>query len=254
MINKDNKKKVLATTPECLTPEQLDQVLQTTSSTPHLDQCARCQAELAMLKAFTSDAPLPGEGAGVAWISSQLDRRIGEIKSGAKGQSEATLAQGATPSWIVRIFKQKGFSWALPAAAIAAIAIASAFLLRPEKAPKLQAGLETQRLVYRTQELQLVSPIGEVQRVPAGLSWQAAEGSSNYHVVIMEVDRSELWSGDTHATSIEIPTAVRAKFLPGKPLLWQITARDAQGNLLSTSQVQRFVIAGAATSTRTPKH
>lgn len=251
-MNKDNLKVALATTPECLTPEQLEQVLQTKQSTSHLDQCPRCQAELAMLKAFASDDPLPGEGAGVAWISSQLDRRLNEIKAGAKGPAEVPLAQEAKPSWIVRIFGQKGFAWALPVAGVAALAIAGAFFLRPEKAPKLQASLETQRAVYRSQELQVVGPVGEVQRLPTELSWQGAEGSSNYHVVIMEVDRAPIWSGETRSTSIEIPHAVRAQFLPGKPLLWQVTAHDAQGHLLSTSQVQRFEFAGAAPSTRTP--
>jgi len=250
MLNKDNLKAALATTPECLTPEQLEQVLQKNHSTPHLDQCPRCQAELAMLKAFASDTPLPEEGAAVAWISSQLDRRLNEIKSEAKGHAKGPLRQAAQSSWIVRIFG--GFSWALPAAAVAALAVASAFLLRPEKAPKLQAGLETQRAIYRSQELQVISPVGEVQQVPTELRWQSLEGSSNYHAVIMEVDRSELWAGETRNTSIEIPTAIRAKFLPGKPLLWQVTARDGKGQPLSTSQVQRFVSAGAAASTGTP--
>jgi len=253
MMNKDNLKAALATTPECLTPEQLERVLQTNYSNAHLEQCPRCQADLAMLKAFASDTPLPDEGAAVAWISSQLDRRLDVIKSGAKGVAKGRLRQPAQSSWIVRIFGHKGFSWALPVAAIAAVAVASVFLLRPEKAPQLQAGLETQHPIYRSQELQVVSPVGEVQQVPTELSWQAAEGSANYHVVIMEVDRSEVWAGETRNSSIEIPNAIRARFLPWKPLLWQVTAQNEQGQTLGTSQVQRFVFAAAA-STRKPKN
>jgi hypothetical protein len=189
---------------------------------------------------------LPNEGAAVAWISSQLDRRLDRIKDGTKTDAKPHLRRSES-SWIVRLFGQRSFAWAFPAAVVAALAIAGAFLLRPEKAPQLQAGLETQRPVYRSQELQVVSPVGEVQQVPAELAWQAVEGSVTYHVVIMEVDRSELWAGETRDKSIEIPNAVRVKFLPGKPLLWQVTAQSERGQTLSASQVQRFVLAAAST-------
>jgi hypothetical protein len=56
----------------------------------------------------------------------------------------------------------------------------------------------------------------------------------------MEVDNSPLWSTETTETSVEIPASLRAKIFPGKPILWQVTAVDAQGRVLGTSQIQRF--------------
>jgi hypothetical protein len=134
--------------------------------------------------------------------------------------------------------------WVLPAAALAAIAIASAILLRTEKAPELQADAGGQPAIYRSQEIQVVGPVGDVQQVPRELRWQTFAGAVTYKVVLMEVDRSPLWTSETKETAVEIPATVGAKMLPGKPILWQVTALDAQGRVLGTSQVQKFVSLG----------
>jgi len=58
----------------------------------------------------------------------------------------------------------------------------------------------------------------------------------------MEVDHSLLWSHETTDVSAQIPVAIRSKMLPGKPILWQVTSSDAQKRILSTSQVEKFVV------------
>jgi hypothetical protein len=240
MSDRDILKSSFTATPECLAPEQLEGLLDGKTSHPHLANCPRCQAELAMLKSFESAAPLPGEGAAVTWISSQLDRQLDTIKHPVRSRARAAVQSLERKSWMSRIFGQGGFRWALPVAAVAAIAIVSALLLQSPKAPQLQANAGGNPVVYRSQEVVVLGPIGELQKIPQQLEWQAFSGAAAYKVVMMEVDQTPLWTGDVKESSTAIPASIRAKMLPGKPILWQVTAVDGQGRVLGTSQLQRF--------------
>ena len=120
------------------------------------------------------------------------------------------------------------------------VVLVGVILLRPPKEPDLQANAGGHTTVYRSQEIQVLSPVGELSQVPRTLQWQAFPGTQLYKVMVMEVDNSPLWSAETKETSVEIPASLRAKILPGKPILWQVTAVDGQGRVLGTSQIQRF--------------
>jgi len=246
MSDRETLKSALAATPECLNAEQLESLLDGKHSSSHLAQCARCQAELALLKSFETGAPLPDEGAAVAWISAHLDRQLETIKSPSRGKLSRPVTAGLHPqgSWFARMFGVGGMRWVLPAAAMAAIVVATVIALRPAKEPELQANNQGQQVIYRSQEVQLVSPLGDVHRVPGELRWQAFAGAAVYKVVLMEIDHSPLWASETKEPAAEIPVTVRSKMLPGKPILWQITALDAQSRVVGTSQVQKFVYVG----------
>jgi hypothetical protein len=246
MSDRDILKSTLATTSECLAPEQLEQLLDGKQSHPHLAECPRCRAELAMLKSFEFGSPLPDEGAAVAWIGSHLERHLEDIKHPSLGGRlrPATRRLELPVSWMARILGLGGMRWVLPATALAAIAIASGILLRPAKEPQLQANIPSQTAVYRSQEIQVVSPVGDVLQAPRELSWQSFAGAATYRIVVMEIDHSALWSSETRKSSVELPASLRAKMLPGKPILWQVTALDPQARVLGTSQVQKFVSSG----------
>src|SRR5215467_10380420 len=66
-------------TAECLPLEVLERMTENASadsrSAAHLAGCAHCQTELAMLKNFEQATPSADEGAAVAWIAAQLERR-----------------------------------------------------------------------------------------------------------------------------------------------------------------------------------
>lgn len=241
MSERDILKSSLAATPECLAPEQLEALLDGKTSNPHLALCPRCQAELAMLKTFESGTPLADEGAAVAWISSHLDRQLENIKNPARGGIRSAV-QSFEPqaSWLGKIFGRGAWRWAAPATVLAAAAIMAVVLLQPAKAPELQANAGHENVVYRSQEVQIVSPAGDVQQVPQELRWQAFAGAATYKVAVMEVDKSVLWTTETAGTMIEVPPSLRARMLPGKPILWQVTAVDSQGRVLGTSQIERF--------------
>jgi hypothetical protein len=236
MSNRDILKSTLSQTSACLAPEQLEALLDGKTSNTHLSECPRCQAELSMLKSFESAAPLHNEGAAVAWISANLERELENIKNPTRGRTSKVHG-----SWMAGLFGSRGMRWALPAAALAVVAIAGAIMLRSAKEPELQANNNGQPAIYRSQEVEVLSPVGEVQTVPAELRWQKFAGAESYKVELMEIDKSLLWAYETKAVSSELPASVRAKMLPGKPILWQVTALDAQARILGISQIQRFV-------------
>ena len=243
MAERDFLRSTLGAGPECLSPEQLEALVSAeTPIPPHIAQCPRCQAELALLKSFMTSEPLPDEGASVAWISAHLERQRDSIKNPARRSSPTTAALKTQTGRLANLFRLPTMRWAVPiTVAAAAIVVVSLALLRSSKAPELHADLGQQPAIYRSQEIQLVAPIGDVTEVPQELQWQTFTGAATYKVVIMEVDHSELWSTQTPANSIAIPATVRAKMLPGKPILWQVTALTPQGQVVATSQVQKFV-------------
>jgi hypothetical protein len=197
---------------------------------------------LALLKSFLTSEPLPDEGASVAWISAHLERERDNIKNPAHRRSPTSVGLKIQTSRLASLFRWPTIRWAVPImVAAAAVVVVSVALLRPSRAPELHADLGRQPAIYRSQEVQLVAPIGDLAEVPQELRWQPFPGADMYKIVIMEIDHSQLWNVQTRANSIVIPAAVRAKMLPGKPILWQVTAFTPQGKVVAASQVQKFV-------------
>lgn len=238
----DRLKIALAATPECLSLKQLeDLAANPVPNHPHVSQCVRCQAEVALLKQFEADEPLPDEGAAVAWINARLESRLSEIKS------EARQSPFRAGSWLHRLLPQQRLWKFVPVAAAMAIAIGAAILLYPKKEPDLRAGLDTSAPVFRSQEVELLGASGAVSQTPTTLEWKAFPGASRYKVSIMEVDHSVLWDVETSTTSVTIPQATRDKMLASKPILWQVVALDLQGKVLASSQSHRFVVSPKVT-------
>lgn len=242
MSDREMLKSALASTPECLSLQQLETVATgKAQANAHMLQCPRCQSELAMLKAFESETPLPGEGAAVAWIGSQLERRLEQIKNPSGIGDLRARSASMSASWLTRWFGPGKMRLGVLVAACALVAVTSVMLLRRSREPKLQASLGPQASVYRSQEVQLVGPIDDVAQVPKTLVWQAFQGAESYKVTMMEVDRTPLWSSELRDTSVTIPEKVRAKIVSSKPILWQVTAVGANGNTLAVSSTQRFM-------------
>src|SRR5262252_6055532 len=240
MTDKKILKAALASTPDCLSAEQLEAITAEQSSQhPHLSSCARCQAELALLRSFESNQPLADEGAAVGWISSQLERRREEIRKPVGERRAASIDQDR-PSWWERMFGGGRLGLAIPAVALVAVAVAGIFLLRSPHQPELQANLGSQPTVYRSQELRVTSPVGELDQLPSSFEWVADPSAAKYKIEVMEVDQNPLWTGESSANVIAVPPSLRAKIMPGKPILWRVTAVNARGEAVSASQIQRF--------------
>jgi hypothetical protein len=243
MSNRSPINDALRAKPDCLTPAQLEKFAGDASlKDPHLAECSRCQTELALLKSFESSEPLPDEGAAVAWISARLERNLGQIK-GLRPSREAAASQEAG-SWFSRWLGGRTSRWLVPAAAalvFAAVGVAVLLNRRPDE-PQLRADAGNSPIIYRSLEIEAAGPAGVLAEAPKSLQWKAFPGAVRYKVALTEVDDSPLWSDETSDLIVTIPGAVRAKMLPGKPVLWRVTALDSRAQVLASSQVLRFSV------------
>ena len=88
--------------------------------------------------------------------------------------------------------------------------------------------------------VQVIGPIGDVRETPRELRWQPVPDASRYDVAIREVDLTTLWQASTRDPRVEVPASVIAQFVPGKPILWEVTARRGDGAAVAQSGTQRF--------------
>jgi hypothetical protein len=93
-----------------------------------------------------------------------------------------------------------------------------------------------------------LDPTGDLTKAPAALRWQAMSGAKRYRIRVMEVDQNELWQTESGEATVSLPAAVRATIVPGKTLLWQVTALDSAGNPVAASQILRFRLSVKAPS------
>src|SRR5215472_8970533 len=155
MLDPQTLKTALTATPECLSMERLEALVpEAAPSDPHVKQCPRCQAELAMLRAFESDAPLPDEGAAVAWISASLERQREHVKTGRAAREHVALLPQF--SWLGRMFKSTAARVLVPAGVLALV-VAAVIVSRSPKQPELRADAGNHAAVYRSQTVELVA-------------------------------------------------------------------------------------------------
>ncbi|HEY2031272.1 MAG TPA: hypothetical protein VGH20_18905 [Myxococcales bacterium] len=220
-------RKALSSTRECATLLQLERLGEPDARVwEHVASCARCQAEWTILSAFESATPLPGEEQDVNWIS----RRLAE-------QFESGPLAKARPRFLRSLQFRGAFGFASAALVIVA---ATVFFLREGSVPDLKP-LDA-RDAYRSEPLFSAGPTGDQDTAPADLRWAAVPGAASYSVRLMEVDRAEVWTDETSATVAALPPDVLARVVPGKPMLWQVTAKDGKGFAIVQSQVQRFKV------------
>lgn len=227
-------RKALSSSRDCATLSQLERLGEPDARVwEHVASCPRCQAEWTILSAFESATPLPGEAQDVRWISQRLAQQF-------EG------ARGAVPRPRARFLGRFETRTAIGFASAAAVVLfATVFFLREGSVPELRAPTAADR-VLRSDELFIAGPVGDLERAPSELRWAAVPGAASYSVRLMEVDRAEMWSNETAANVAALPPDVLARVVPGKPMLWQVTAKDAKGFTVAQSAVQRFKVSAKA--------
>ena len=212
-------------TPECLSVEQLAAAECDAAAMRHLEGCAYCRNELALLQSFTSAEPSAIEAPAVRWIATETRRR------GVEQTREKSIWERLT-GWMPR----GGARWA-PAGAFAAIVLligSGVYLLRPDRP-------ESGDTVWRSASVAVIRPAGEQKAAPTEIAWRPVAGAQRYHVRLLEVDRTEVWSADTESTQIAIPPGIASQLQPGRTLLWQVTAKGPSG-AIAESNLQTFHI------------
>jgi hypothetical protein len=223
-----------AATKECLPLETLERMMDNTSGDPkaaaHLAGCAHCQTELAMLKNFEQSTPSADEGAAVAWIAAQLERR-----------QNAPVAQqkvATVPFWrtLFRVPYLAG------AAALAAVLIFGISLYRgnSDGPDKINPGLGSGQ--FRSGAVHLVSPIADQNSAPAEFRWDAVQGANSYTVELKDVAGITLATAKSIQNALPVTPEMRTNMISGKPLKWKVTALDAAGTEIANSSTEQFKI------------
>jgi hypothetical protein len=202
----------------------------------HVWKCARCQTELALLKEFEDAAPGPDEERAVKWISARLERRFAQPAAGPSPVRIHEAAALPRRSWFKAV-NVGGF-----AVAAATLAVALTIGLREGRAPELTPPSPAASAVLRSAGVTTLSPAGDLDAAPKELRWEPRTDAASYSVKVMEVDGIALWSAETREPVVALPAPLRAKIVPGKPLLWEVVAKDAGGRTVAWSGEQRFRI------------
>jgi len=215
----------VAASKECPAPEVLERVMEESSSDPkaaaHVASCPHCQSEISMLRSFESSTPSENEGAAVAWIAAQLERK-------QKGTAEkSTISQ--VPFWRA-MFRIPYMAAA--AALIVAVALGISMYHSDSGQPILHA---PQVGVYRSGEIQLQTK-GDLGQAPDQLVWAAVPAATSYSVEVDDVTGDKIWESKTSQSSIRVAPELKARMIPGKPLKWTVTALDANGKELATGK------------------
>lgn len=222
-----------AATKECLPLETLEQMMDNSSrdakAAGHLAGCAHCQTELAMLKSFEQSTPSADEGAAVAWIAAQLERR----QSAPVAQQKAA----AVPFWrtMFRIPYLAG------AAALAAVLIVGISLYHgnADGPGRINPGLGSGQ--FRG-SIHLVSPIADQTSAPAEFHWDAVQGASSYTLELKDVAGITLATAKSSQNVLAVTPEMRANMISGKPLKWKVTALDANGKEIANSSTEQFKV------------
>ena len=197
-------KEALEPTPECIDIARLGEEL-TAAEQAHLETCVRCQTELALFRDVMAEETSPAS----QWIAGKL----------ANPKAEAR-----PPHSIRRVL------YAVAAALV--ILVGASWWMQYH-----DVSIETGSSVYRSVVVDVVGPSGDVANPPNELRWKPVPDATRYSVQILEVDQNPVWNAQTTETHVTLPPDVAAAFLPGKRLLWDVTAYRGDA-ILATSETQ----------------
>jgi hypothetical protein len=223
-----------AASKDCLPLEVLEHFTESAptdaKAAAHLSSCAHCQTELSMLKDFEAATPSADEGAAVAWIAAQLQRQQG---SPAKPTSVARV------SFWQSLFR---VPYLAGAAALAAVLVLAISLHNSNSGAPRLGGPQTGTTVFRSGEVKLLSPAGELSQAPGEFRWEAVQGAASYRVDLSDALDKPLASATSAEPQMKTTPEMNAAMHARMPIKWKVTALDASGKTLAESSGGSFKI------------
>jgi hypothetical protein len=216
-------KRVLRPLGDCVAIERFGELMEP-KEREHIASCARCHSEMELWKEFNDETTTPEEAEAVRWIADEVAHRR---TSGAEARPSVSRRFATHPRM-------------LAAAAMLFLALGIGYII-DNRAPSIDVPAG-HNLEYRSAGIQVIAPTGDVATAPTRLEWIAIPGATSYYVQIVEVDRAILWRVSTRQPRVDVPPAVSAQFVPGKTILWEVTARR-DATVLAESGTQKFRVA-----------
>ena len=226
----------VSATYDCLPIEVLEQIMENKSSDPkaaaHLASCPHCQTELSMLKSFETSTPSADEGAAVAWIAAQLQRK-----------QNATSAKPATArvSFWRTMFRVPYLAGAAALAVVLALGISmhnAGNQAHPGKVGSGSYGIGE----FRTGAIHLQTPVGDISEAPSELRWDIYPGATSYSVELKDSIGVLITSAKTTQNFLTLTPQMKANMVSGKPMKWKVTALDENGKEMANSSGGDFKI------------
>ncbi len=123
-----------------------------------------------------------------------------------------TLAPPPITGWVAR---------SRPWLAAAAVALAAGLVFQlGDRAPEMPAPDLSE--IRRSQQIEILEPVGEVDGRPKRLAWRQVPDSVLYRVVISTVDNTVIWESETGETSIDLPEHVADQLHLAVSYFWQV--------------------------------
>ncbi len=220
-------------TEDCLPLETLEKFIENASADPkaaaHLAGCSHCQTELSLMKNFEEAAPSADEGAAVAWIAAQLQRR-----QSAPAQKPSA---SRVPFWRT-LFRVPYLAGA--AAAILVLALGISLYNSNSVHPGL--GQPGNIGINRSGDIKLLSPVSDQSAVPAEFRWEAVANASTYKVELTDVLGKPLASATSTQAQLAATPEMKAAMRSGMPVNWKVTAYDVTGKTIAESTGGSFKI------------
>jgi hypothetical protein len=192
----------------------------------HCDGCSYCQTQLALYREFEAAAPSAEEARDVRWIAEKL-----------RDSHKGVNAVEPSVSWWQR--------WTSPRAMIPlGLAFACLLVVVTVVTSRHNASFSPPRIseneTLRSSSLELIQPEGQLSEAPGELRWKPVAGASTYQAEILEVDGNPLWTASASGSWVAIPSDIRKRIVPGKRLLWRVSARRPDGSELLISETKSF--------------
>lgn len=199
----------------------------------HAAACPHCQTELALFRNFAQAAPRRGEWNHVQWITKRLKRTKWDA-------AQPGVVPETKPAWWKQIVAARFLTPAFAAVASVLLVVGVVQVShRPGLPPEVRISEDQP---FRSSQLDVIAPVGAVVEAPAQLRWRAVPGAAGYEIRVLEVDRTELWRTTVPTTSVAMPEQVRDRLVPGKRVLWEVTARNATGAEIAASGLKSLII------------
>jgi CheY-like chemotaxis protein len=142
------------------------------------------------------------------------------------------------PSWVAGRPRPRLYAaWGLAAAAVLVLAAGALLSGRGPAPPLPEPAAST---VPRGASLRALEPVGDLSEKPARLSWAGLEGAAGYRILILAVDDTILWQGESRAEAVALPPEAVAVLHAGVVYFWTVEALDARGEVLARSAPARF--------------